>query len=197
MSVTQVLRDPGHMLPHSGPPGPTDPPPALLWHSVRQYEFSGRAVHRTHSKRGLPMAAGRKAGQELRSQPLAFLLHLRPRCSLGLGPQFQCGRFTWMFPLVPGRGLWTPHHPGPRGPSSQQYSLFCLPPPPSASMVASVSKPGHWPQLCSPNSDAGSTSPPPWPQWSPTLYLPRAACPQNRLSEPRPELRGSSWGAQI
>ena len=91
------------------------------------------------------VAAGRKAGGSSGARPgfsVAF-----SESGMGL-PLLIWAADAYLFPPMPGRGLWTPHQPCPGA-----HHLSTAPPRPPRVLWL-------WPQLCSPNSETCLTLPP-------------------------------------
>lgn len=107
---TWVPQGPGQVLPHSGSRGPTDPPPALVGPRV------GSAVERWKTcSKGLPSPLPTPhSWEECWSGAQACAGFSVTFLDSGIGlPTPILTVYVHLFPPMPGRGLWTPHHPCP------------------------------------------------------------------------------------
>ena len=143
---TWMPQGPGQVLPHSGSWGPTDPPPALVGPRV------GSAVERWKTcSKGLPSPLPTPhSWEECWSGAQACAGFSVTFLDSGIGlPTPILTVYVRLFPPMPGRGLWTPHHPCPGAHHLSTTSPHLSSSPPSVSFGFEF-KAQMQPQLCSP-----------------------------------------------
>lgn len=152
--------------------GPGVPPTHLqLWFGPGSVQQQGCRGH---------MAAGRKAGGSSGARPGFPVAFSDPGTGL---PLLIWAADVYLFPPMPGRGLWTPHQPCPGA-----HHLSTAPSRPPRVLWL-------WPQLCSPNSETCLTLPPTRISRAPTLCLPRSACLQSHQAGSHPDLTRKKLGS--